>query len=115
MNRTIQWNLTPDELRLVWAIAGRAQQIMERHGFGGNATETAMDVAACHLNGCTLRLRDLLDADDTNFLHDIGGIAWNMDRTTGRLKNHFVPRYALDVYRIPTRVVVPFVTESENG
>lgn len=52
-----------------------------------------MDIAACHLNGTPLKLQELLQADKTNFLHDIGGINRHLDRTTGELKAGFLPRY----------------------
>ncbi len=40
-----------------------------------------------------LRLADLLAADDFNFAHDVFGIMRHIDRRTGRLDNHFVPRF----------------------
>jgi hypothetical protein len=52
-----------------------------------------MDLAAVHaLN--PLRLQELAEADDGNFFHDMGGIAKNLNRRTGRLENCFVPRYS---------------------
>lgn len=53
-----------------------------------------MDITACHLNGCPLKLRELLKAEDFNFMHDIAGISAHIDRRTGKLLNHFIPRYA---------------------
>ena len=40
-----------------------------------------------------LRLNDLLTADDLNFNHDIIGICNNLNRSTKKLDNCFVPRY----------------------
>lgn len=37
----------------------------------------------------------LLAADDFNFMHDIGGICRHMDRETGALTDHFMPRFTL--------------------
>lgn len=37
----------------------------------------------------------LLNADDFNFLHDLGGIARHLDRETGAITNHFLPRFTL--------------------
>lgn len=54
-----------------------------------------MDVTAVHCNGNPLKLRELLAADDFNFAHDLGGIAMHLDRTTGKLLHHFVPRFTL--------------------
>lgn len=60
-----------------------------------------MDLTACHANGCPLDLeRFLASADPStperhfNFAHDILGIINNLDRTTGKLKNCFMPRFA---------------------
>lgn len=53
-----------------------------------------MDITACHCNGCPLRLRDLLAADDANFGHDVFGISRHIDRKTGRLGGSFLPRFA---------------------
>ena len=53
-----------------------------------------MDITACHANGNPLRLHDLLDADEFNFMHDVMGIHHNIDRRTGKLMNHFLPRFS---------------------
>lgn len=51
-----------------------------------------MDVSACHI--CNpLKLQELLDADDFNFVHDVGGIVQNINRETGKLDNCFLPRF----------------------
>lgn len=52
-----------------------------------------MDVTACHANGTPLRLAELLAADEFNFMHDIGGIQRHIDRKSGKLRNHFLPRF----------------------
>lgn len=54
-----------------------------------------MDITAAHCNGNKLRLRDLLEADDFNFFHDIYGIAKHLNRTTGKLEGWFRPRFLL--------------------
>lgn len=41
-----------------------------------------------------LRLEELLNADDGNFVHDIVGIVNNIDRNNPTDFNFFVPRYA---------------------
>lgn len=41
-----------------------------------------------------LNLEGLYSADDANFAHDIVGIQNNINRSTGKLENHFLPRYA---------------------
>lgn len=37
----------------------------------------------------------LLAADDFNFLHDIGGISRHINRETGEIGGHFLPRMRL--------------------
>lgn len=41
-----------------------------------------------------LALDKLLEADDLNFAHDVIGIQNHMNRSTGKLEDFFVPRYA---------------------
>lgn len=53
-----------------------------------------MDLEACHSNDCKLKLQELLETDDFNFMHDINGIQHHIDRETGKLVNCFLPRYA---------------------
>lgn len=53
-----------------------------------------MDLAACHANGCPLRLADLLGADDFNLAHDVYGIHRHINRETGKLDGHFLPRFS---------------------
>jgi hypothetical protein len=53
-----------------------------------------MDVMAVHLNGCPLRLKDLLEADDFNFAHDLYGIYRHLNRETGKLEDCFLPRFS---------------------
>jgi len=54
-----------------------------------------MDITATHLNGCSLKLVELLKTDDGNFAHDVFGIRRHIDRETGQLKHCFLPRYAV--------------------
>ncbi len=53
-----------------------------------------MDLVACHANGCPLDFERLSDADDFNIAHDVFGIRRHLDRETGQLTDHFLPRYA---------------------
>lgn len=41
-----------------------------------------------------LRLKDLLNADDFNFTHDIVGIQKHIDRENKRMVDGFLPRYS---------------------
>lgn len=53
-------------------------------------------MAADGVNGnAPLDWERLMFAGDFNFLHDIGGISRHMNRETGFLDGHFVPRFTL--------------------
>lgn len=88
---------TETDLAIIGKIAKRAYK-QAKQVLGKLLTRDAldyhMDITAVHLNGCPLRLADLLKADDFNFAHDITGIARCLDRETGKLKDFFVPRFA---------------------
>jgi hypothetical protein len=78
-----------EEMNLMFSIAKRAEEmnlmIFDRMSL-------VMDLDNTHKD-CGLRLNDLLNADDINFVHDIMGIQNNMDRKTGKLVNCFLPRF----------------------
>ena len=76
-----------------------AKKIVERtsniKGFGKvDFMSLQMDIVATHISGCKLRLQELLEAELSDFAHDICGIIHHIDRGNGKLKNCFVPRYA---------------------
>ncbi len=54
-----------------------------------------MNLNACHSNGCTLDMERMLEADPLDLLHDLAGIDAHINKSTGVLQNHFLPRYAL--------------------
>lgn len=82
---------SPDDTQLITQIALRA---IDRYGKQFDGVSIAMDITACHLNGCPLRLMDLLKADDFNFGHDVLGIRKHLNRDTGKLEDCFLPRFA---------------------
>ena len=80
-----------EKMELYLAICKRA----ENFGYNGERHTLMMDLESAdkHFN---LRLEELLEADDYDFVHDIGGIINNIDRSTFPAKNFgmFVPRFA---------------------
>lgn len=84
--------LTPTERTLVQAIVDRASEMYKENGPERPRLDIEMDVHAVHTS-VGLRLDDLLRADDFNFSHDIGGIARHLNRETGELEDHFLPRF----------------------
>src|SRR5687767_3117048 len=76
-------------------IADRAVEVYAKHGVRIERMMIVMDLTACHFQGGQkLRLDDLLAADDFNFMHDVRGINYNLDRDTYQLRNGFSPRFA---------------------
>jgi hypothetical protein len=118
----INWRVTMADQRLIEQIAARAVHMAEHAGFEFTQQEFAMDITATHCNGCRLDLQRLLDADEFNFAHDIFGIQIHIDRKTGKLGGHFLPRYArrlADVAPLATKAAAtetePSVPNKEGG
>lgn len=86
----LNWDLTKEESDLILKIAERANKLYPETSlvFWG------MDITATHCNGRRLKLENLLNSDDFNFVHDILGIRGNINRITGKIDNNFLPRYA---------------------
>ena len=85
----IDWDkLTKKDVRKIHAIAVRAV-----NEFGGNLMNCEMDISAAHLD-TKLNLDKLLEADRSNFAHDIFGIQKHINRETGKIENCFLPRYS---------------------
>ena len=91
----IRFNVqTKDEVRTITKIAQRAVAIAASAGFDYPFMDADMDVTACHVNGCPLKLNQLLAADKFNFAHDVFDIRRHINRETGKLEDCFLPRYA---------------------
>lgn len=93
------------EMQIVMQIADRAADLYQRLGlvsddqleFVRNAT--FMEVAMVHKFIVPLRLEEMLEADDGNFGHDVGGIHRHLDFGTKKsppcLSDCFLPRFAV--------------------
>ena len=90
----INWTHDKAEMEIEAKIARRAANMAWQCGGEYKLFTAIMDIDATHNNGCPLKLVELLAADDFNFVHDVFGIRANIDRTTGKLQNCFVPRYS---------------------
>jgi hypothetical protein len=100
VSRPVSFNVTRFEAGQIRAIAVRYAAVVRLlTDRKVDILETVMDLTACHANGCPLDLELLAAADDTNLLHDVGGINRHMDRETGRLTRCFVPRFTARVTR----------------
>lgn len=94
--KEISFNVSAADRTLITQIAVRAMKQAEKQGIKGvDVLNLTMDLTATHANGTPLRLAELLAADDGNFGHDVWGIRRYLDRSTGQLMDHFLPRFAL--------------------
>ena len=87
----IRFDVSEEDAGLICLIVSRAM----RHYPDLDEQSLSMDITACHLNGCPLRLEALEMANDFDFIHDVFGIRHHMDRRTGKLMNHFRPRFSV--------------------
>jgi len=90
----MNFHVTTDEFKIIAAIADRASKLAVELGDSYPLMDAEMDVTATHANGCPLDLELLRIFDDFNFAHDVFGIRWHIDRSTGGLGDCFVPRCA---------------------
>lgn len=91
----LNWNATKEEHEIISAIAERGIELMGGQREGFTRMDLHMDIEATHCNGCPLKLQELLEADDFNFGHDLGGIRRHLNRETGQLRDFFLPRFAV--------------------
>jgi hypothetical protein len=88
--------ITPNHNRLIDAIAARAVTLYQRHDVKAKAEYIAAELRIVHEEIASLRLQELLDADDGNFAHDISGIHQHL--VIGKpstFKDGFYPRFAI--------------------
>lgn len=81
-------------LRLISKIAGRAQRLFFDAGVSREHIDCMMDIEAADAD-VGLDLDKLLEFDDGDFSHDVGGIARHLNHETGKLEACFLPRCAL--------------------
>lgn len=92
---TISWSTSKESQDLILSIAERVwKEKMFRDAYMGSIMSLIMDLTVTHVNGCPLKLSDMLTGLDCDVFHDIAGIFRHLDRQTGKLGGCFVPRYA---------------------
>lgn len=91
---TINFSVTSLEASTIQKIVERAEIIAADLGTTINRMSLTMDLTACHANGTPLKLDELFGADRFNFVHDVWGVMRHIDRSTGKLTDRFLPRYA---------------------
>ncbi len=85
----VNFNTTIEEDTTIAKITKRAKSLNPRI----NSMDVMMDLTAVHCNGCKLKLSELLNANNSDFIHDVAGITQNINRDTGGLTNCFLPRF----------------------
>lgn len=77
---------------LIMQIVQRAKRVAMNNGSSLDTVSLIMDLDCVHAR-TPLRLIELRDADDFNFIHDVFGIQRHLNRNTGELGDFFTPRY----------------------
>lgn len=93
----IKFNTTLEDSLFVDKIADRAGALLSNQDMSPSVyprLDMLVDLTACNANGCPLDFQKLLDFPDFDFIHDIFGIRNNLNRSTGKLEDCFVPRCA---------------------
>lgn len=90
----INWKTSKHDFDLISHIADRSAALAGRIGLDYPVRAILMDLTAVHANGNPLDLHGLLNAEPSDFGHDILGIRKHINRENGRLENCFVPRYS---------------------
>jgi hypothetical protein len=86
-------DFTDQEAAEVAKIIKRAAKMEREAGGRLNRQSLEMDLAAAHAT-MGLDLHRLAAFPDFDFAHDVYGIMRHMDRSTGRIRDHFIPRCA---------------------
>ena len=91
----MKWDTDIEETRTIGMIADRALTLIENGSLPEYPRgDMSMDITATHLNGCPLDLDKLLTFKTQDFMHDIYGIRRHINRATGEMMAHFLPRCA---------------------
>lgn len=91
----ISFKVSKDDADLIGKIVERAYTVAgSLRAQAPDRLTLTMDLTATHANGSPLKLAELLNADCTDFIHDVWGIMHHIDRETGQLGNCFLPRFS---------------------
>lgn len=95
VTKQVEFHATKEEHEIIGKIWKRILPTYKRmkiYQEKGAQLDFRMDMVAIHTNDCPIDFQKLLDADEFTFHHDISGIRNNIDRSTGTLRNCFLPR-----------------------
>lgn len=85
----IKWKISKEDTEVIAKIVKRAKEA----GVQRDNLSLLMDISIAHQN-CPLRLQELLEAKNFEFMHDVIGIVNHLNRDTGELEDFFLPRHA---------------------
>lgn len=88
-----------EEGQALTQIVKRAMEMARAHKYMAIAADQAgmaMDLLFCHEQACPLKLKELAEASDSDFAHDVFGVYRHFDRETKTLTDGFSPRYKAD-------------------
>jgi|GEM_PF-649351 len=106
--------LSKEEIKLITKIAARyCAKLMEMDAPPRDQQDVVMDITAVH-HQCPLKLEQLLHTDDFNFIHDVAGIEYHLNRETGKLENCFVPRYAKGIKDMTEEELERIAADEDN-
>jgi hypothetical protein len=91
----ISFKVSKQEHRTIMQIADRATALASQFELEYPTQDAMMDITAVHANGCPLQLAELAAAEQFDFVHDVFGIRRHLNRSTGELEGHFLPRFAV--------------------
>jgi hypothetical protein len=91
MSKQASFDVTQEDSEIIREIVARARKADPDL----DALSLTMDITACHASGNPLKLRELLEADDFNFAHDVFGIQNCINRESGELTRNFLPRFSV--------------------
>lgn len=90
----VSFAATADELKAVEYIIKRYEGAQRTKFSAARKSNLAMDLLACHANGCPMDFLRMSTAPLFDLAHDVLGIEKHIDRKTGHLDNRFLPRFA---------------------
>lgn len=82
-----------EEHQLIAKIGARASKLVHSNYKELEVIDIIMDIEKAH-QSCPLKLKELYEADDFSFGHDVFGIIRHLNRETCELEGCFLPRFS---------------------
>jgi len=85
---------TKEDMDMITKIATRAEAIYRAAGIRTRRKDIAVGLHFVHTEIIRMRLKDMLEGDDENLMHDVAGIDRHINVRLCRFDDCFCPRYA---------------------